>query len=204
MNIRRGRLLLDLHLLVFADDLRLPDLLLADPGLPVDLAEVVNGKFGIRMLFFEFFTPLMQRQVDPGIQGPRVGQVLHLNLIKPWFLHRDARDLSLLGSRHPAVDLGLDADLLFILHQDAPHLLVAAVHEGGDLLQRQPSTSFIYVVVRSVPQDPDDLLQIRSAVFHPNVDADLGRNYNLREIVYTDLDNEYSDFYTIYTGYSIM
>ena len=81
---------------------------------------------------------------------------------------------------------------------------MAAVHEGGDLLQRQPSASVIYVVVRSVPQDPDDLLQIRSAVFHPNVDADLGRNYNLREIVYTDLDNEYSDFYTIYTCYNII
>ena len=43
LSIRRGRLFLHLHLLVFADDLRLPDLLLADPGLPVDLAEVVYG-----------------------------------------------------------------------------------------------------------------------------------------------------------------
>ena len=93
-------------------------------------------------------------------------------------MHRDARDLSLLRSRHPAVDLGLDADLLFILHQDAPHLLVAAVHEGGDLLQRQPPPSYIFIVLRSEPQDPDDLLQIPSAVFHLNVDADLGRNYN--------------------------
>ena len=84
----------------------------------------------------------------------------------------------MLRSRHPAVDLGLDADLLLILHQDAPHLLVAAVHEGGDLLQRQPSASDICVVLRSEPQDPDDLLQIRSAIFHPNADADLGRYYN--------------------------
>ena len=42
LNIRCGRLFLHLHLLVFADDLRLPDLLLEDTCFPVYLAEVVN------------------------------------------------------------------------------------------------------------------------------------------------------------------
>ena len=60
LYIRCGRLFLHLHLLFFADDLRLPDLLLADPCLPIYLAEVIDCEFGIRMHFFEFFAPLMQ------------------------------------------------------------------------------------------------------------------------------------------------
>ena len=51
-----------------------------------------------------------------------------------------------------AVDLGLDAGLLFMVLQDAPHLLVAAVDEGGDLLQRQQSVSGLSVLTVSIPE----------------------------------------------------
>ena len=138
--------------LILIEYLSLLDLFLFDAVLPVDLPQLIYRELCVRKTSSESAASLLEGQAGPVPQSLSLCKESDMFIGKSASLITTTCPLPSLLSRQRCHSSFSVLALVLVSFCNTSHLLVAAVDEGGDLLQRQQSVSGLSVLTVSIPE----------------------------------------------------